>query len=54
MKTIQNSLFIVFVISVFSALSSSDVVTSTGITHSIVYANAKQALPLLLAKKMKT
>jgi len=51
MKTIQNSLFIVFVISVFSALSSSDVVTSTGITHSIVYANAKQALPLLLAKK---
>ncbi|HHT9158833.1 MAG: hypothetical protein A2099_05755 [Planctomycetes bacterium GWF2_39_10] len=51
MKTIQNSLFIVFVISVFSALSSSDVVTSTGITHSIVYANDKQALPLLLAKK---
>ena len=51
MKTIQNSLFIVFVISVFSALSSSDVVTSTGITHSIVYANVKQALPLLLAKK---
>ena len=51
MKTIQNSIFIVFVISVFSALSSSDVVTSTGITHSIVYANVKQALPLLLAKK---
>lgn len=51
MKTIQNSLFIVFVISVFSALSSSDVATSTGITHSIVYANAKQELPLLLAKK---
>lgn len=51
MKAIQNSLFIVFVISVFSALSSSDVTTSAGITNSIVYANTTQAIPLLLAKK---